>query len=287
MFKIDEEKCIHCGLCIKDCSADAIEFNENKIPVMDEKKCFKCQHCMAICPVGALSVCDKDPQNSDAIWAQNPDSVLNLIKSRRSCRHYKQENVSSEKMQKLKDMLKFVPTGCNNHRLHFSFIDDIEVMNEFRSHVNGKILDALTKKAVKPLVDKFGRYTKRFVEGEDIVFRTAPHILVVSTPVDAPCYEIDPTIALSYFELYANSMGIGTCWCGLGEFCLLVMPELSEYLEVPQGYKASYMMLFGEPENKYARTVQPEEVKIVSVQKGGFKKLGLVDKIKRYFWNIK
>lgn len=287
MFKIDEEKCIHCGLCIKDCSANALEFNENKIPQIDEKKCFKCQHCLAICPTGALSVCGKEPQNSELIWQQNPDSVLNLIKSRRSFRHYKQENLDSDKIQKLKNMLKFVPTGCNNHRLHFSFIDDIEVMNEFRSYVNEKILNALTKKPVKPLVDKFSRYLKRFLNGEDIVFRGAPHILVVSTPVDAPCYQIDPTIALSYFELYAQSMNVGTCWCGLGEYCLLIMPELSEYLNIPKGYKASYMMLFGEPDIKYSRTVQPEEVEIVSVKKKEFKKLSLKDKIQRYFWNIK
>jgi Fe-S-cluster-containing hydrogenase component 2 len=264
MFEINEEKCIHCGLCIKDCSANAIKFDENKIPVMDESKCFKCQHCMAICPVGALSICNKNPENSDKILEQNPDNILNLIKSRRSFRHYKQENVSPEKMQKLKDMLKFVPTGCNNHRLYFSFVDDIEVMNDFRSHVNGKILEALTQNPENPLAEKFSGYTRRFVAGEDIIFRTAPHLLVVSTPLDAPCYEIDPTIALSYFELYAQSMGLGTCWCGLGQYCLMTMPELSEYLKVPTGYKASYMMLFGEPENKYARTVQPEEVEIIS-----------------------
>ena len=36
MFEIDKEKCIHCGQCIKDCSANALEFNDEKIPVIDE-----------------------------------------------------------------------------------------------------------------------------------------------------------------------------------------------------------------------------------------------------------
>lgn len=287
MFKIDEEKCIHCGLCIKDCSAKALEFNENKIPVINEKRCFKCQHCLAICPTGALSVCDKFPENSDAIWQQNPDSVLNLIKSRRSFRHYKQENLDNERMQKLKDMLKYVPTGVNFHKLHFSFIDNKDVMDDFRGYVNGKILQALTKKPVKAIANKFNRYTKAIIDGEDIIFRGAPHLVVVSNPVDAPCYNIDPTIALSYFELYAQSMNVGTCWCGLGAYCLMIMPELCEYLDIPHGYKASYMMLFGEPDIKFARTVQPEPVQIVSVQKTEMKKLGFKDKIKRYFWNVK
>lgn len=287
MFEIDKEKCIHCGLCIKDCSAKALEFGEDKIPVINEKKCFKCQHCLAICPTGALSVCGKHPENSDEILERKPDDILNLIKSRRSFRHYKYENLDIDKMQKLKNMLKYVPTGVNFHKLHFSFIDNVEVMDEFRSYVNNKILDALTKKPVKAIASKFNRYTKAILNGEDIIFRGAPHLVVVSTPVDAPCYNIDPTIALSYFELYAQSLNVGTCWCGLGAYCLMIMPELSEYLEIPQGYKASYMMLFGEPDIKYSRTVQPEELKIVSVNKKEMKKLGLKEKIQRYFWNIK
>ena len=86
MFKIDEKKCIHCGLCVNDCSANAIKFDDNKIPTLDESKCFKCQHCLAICPVGALSIFDKNPENSDEILKHNPDEILNLIKSRRSFR---------------------------------------------------------------------------------------------------------------------------------------------------------------------------------------------------------
>ncbi|CDE59485.1 nitroreductase [Fusobacterium sp. CAG:439] len=38
MFEIDKEKCIHCGLCVKDCSPKALQFNDEKIPVIDEKK---------------------------------------------------------------------------------------------------------------------------------------------------------------------------------------------------------------------------------------------------------
>ena len=287
MFEVDKEKCIHCGLCVKDCSANALNFNEDKFPEIDEKKCFKCQHCLAVCPVGAISVCVKNPENSDKIYFQNSEMILNLIKSRKSYRHYKQENLAQAKVQKLKDMLKYVPTGCNFHKLHFAFIDDIEVMNEFRSYVNQKVLDALTKKPVKAIANKLSRYTKAFLNGEDIIFRGAPHMVVVSTPVDAPCYNVDPMIALSYFELYAQSMNVGTCWCGLAEFCLLVMPELSDYLKIPTGYKASYVMLFGEPDIKFARTVQPEPFEIESVQKGEFRKLKFKEKIQRYFWNLK
>ena len=55
-FKVDEGKCIHCGLCVKDCLSKVINFDENKKPVITvQDRCIKCQHCLSICPVGAKS----------------------------------------------------------------------------------------------------------------------------------------------------------------------------------------------------------------------------------------
>ncbi len=279
------ENCIHCGKCIKDCMGKALKFNENKIPVLDETKCIKCQHCLAICPVGALSIFGKNPQESE-ISRENfdADEILNLIKCRRSIRHYKNHNLDTERMEKLKDMLNWVPTGVNNHRLHFAFIDDVEVMDEFRNYTNGKLLKLLNNPALKHLAGKFERYKDAFLRGEDIIFRGAPHMIVVSSPIDSPCADIDPVIALSYFELYAKSLNVGTCWCGIAYAMLKIFPELCDHLQIPEGYKVGYAMLFGDPDVKYPRATQPEKCQIISVKKG-IKNSSFLEKAKRYFWN--
>ncbi len=290
-FKIDEEKCIHCGLCIKDCLAGIIEFDENKTPRLTpdaNERCMKCQHCLAVCPTGALSILNKDPENSDKVdHEQNPEKLLNLIKSRRSFRQYKSENLPTETIEKLKDMLNWVPTGCNNHGLHFSIIDNKEVMDEFRNHVNSELIKTLGKTPVRGIMNKFSRYKDAFLKGEDVIFRGAPHMIVASAPVTAPCANIDPIIALSYFELYAQSLGVATLWCGFAEACLLFFPELCEKLEIPENYKAFYVMLFGPADVKYSRTTQPEPLKISTVKKGEVQKLSFTQKVKRMFWNLR
>ena len=136
MIKVDE-KCIHCGLCIQDCiGRNVLEFDENKVPFeKNPDNCIKCQHCLAICPVGALSFKGKNPKDSAEIIKHDDKNLLNLIQSRRSIRQYKKENVPPEIMSKLKNMLKWTPTGVNNHNLHFSFVDDINVMNDFRNSI--------------------------------------------------------------------------------------------------------------------------------------------------------
>ncbi len=285
---IDKEKCINCGMCIEDCIAGALEFDENKVPRFaegGEARCIECQHCLAVCPMGVVSVLNKNPDNSDKVQEHNPEQVLNLIKSRRSIRQYKSENVPAETIEKLKNMLNWSPTGCNFHKLHFAFVEDRAVMDKIRSYVNEKIVKILTSSPLSKIAGKFAHYKDALVKGEDVIFRGAPHMVVVSVPVNAPCANIDPVIALSYFELYAQSLGVGTCWCGFAEICMQLFPEIACAIHVPDGYKVSYVMLFGLPDVKYSRTTQPESFEYTAVRDFEPQKVNLIDKIKRYFWN--
>ena len=290
-FKVDKEKCIHCGLCQKDCSPKIIEFDSENYPTIkteNESHCMKCQHCLAICPVGAISIFDKNPENS-AKCDNFPqaEQVLNLIQSRRSFRDYRQENLDTERLEKLKDMLKYAPTGRNIHKLHFAIIDDIEVLNDFRELTYAKIKKVLASPCGNLISKKFGRYAKAIENGNDLLFRGAPHMIVVSAPPEESCAEQDGVIALSYFELYAQSLGVGTVWCGLVQACLKAFPELCEYINIPKGYRPIYVMLFGPTDLKYTRTVQPNDYEITSVKKKDISKVSILEKIKRHIWNNK
>ena len=260
---IDKSKCTHCGLCIEDCVSGCIEFDSEKFPQMnDESRCISCQHCLSICPTGALSFNNKNPENS-----QNVDynDILGLIKSRRSIRQYKEDEISQETIKKLKEMLPFIPTGCNSHSLHFSIVESKSAMDTIRERVRELLLKTISYKALAPIMNKFSRYKDAFVKGEDVIFRGAPHMIVVSSPITAPCATVDPIIALSYIELYAQHLGLGTCWCGFAQACLKFYPEICEMLEIPSGYKPVYVMLLGYPKVKYQRTPQPEPYKISEI----------------------
>ena len=264
LFVVDEEKCIHCGLCINECIEHAIAFDDNKFPKMyNSQMCINCQHCFAVCPVGAISFNSKCSSLADNISIYNSIDLLNLIKSRRSDRHFKDENIDNIKLTKLKDMLKWVPTGCNFHKLQFSFIDDISVMNDFRDKVNKKLKSEIESN--EDLTKKFGIFKSDILRGEDLIFRGAPHILVVSNDKNAPCSIEDGIIALSYFELYAQSLGLGTCWCGFMKAIVNFFPEFINYLEIPDNYNFCYAILFGEKTVKFARTTLPDDVIIKSV----------------------
>lgn len=281
---IDKEKCIRCGLCISDCLSSCIEFDEDNFPKMTaEERCISCQHCLAICPTGALSFNEKHPENSQAA---DYNDILGLIKSRRSVRQYKDEEISEETFGKLKEMLPFIPTGCNSHSLHFSIVEKKSAMDTIRNRVNELLIKTMSYKALAPIVNKFSKYKDAFINGEDVIFRGAPHMVVVSSPITAPCATVDPIIALSYFELYAQHLGLGTCWCGFAQVCLKIFPEICEMLEIPSGYKPVYVMLLGIPAVKYQRTIQPEPYKIAEIKEIHEKDSCFFCKAKRLFTNF-
>ncbi len=285
-LKIDKQKCVQCGRCIHDCICSVLEFGNDKVPQVakdGEKRCIKCQHCLAVCPTGALSILGKNPDDSLPVVNNcKPEDVLSLIQSRRSVRNYKKQNLSKDKWNKLKGMLPWIPTGVNDHRLLFAFIDDIDAMERFKKKTYS-LLKKMYEQGETEETKGLFTFKDAILNGRDVIFREAPHLAVVCSPVDAPCANIDGVIALSYLELYAHSLDIGTVWCGLSYYCLQLFPELVKELKIPAGYKPVYCMLLGPANIQYKRVTQPEKYKIVTYGKTLAKLEAFSQKLKNAF----
>ena len=253
---VNKEKCIHCGLCIKDCFIVCLGFNEDKIPVYlpgMEQNCAGCQHCMTVCPKGALSFGGIDPDSLLKTVFADPDDVLGMIKSRRSVRSYKQKDVPAETIEKIKEMLSYPPTGGNLDNLHFTIVGSAEKMDEIRKAT----YDAFAVlSSDSPLYQLKGFVDASVAAGRDIVYAGAPAMIAcaVHKSMFAPgCDTVDPIIALSYFELYAASLGLGTLWDDFAVTTVNAIPEVYEKLEIPEDYKLAFILPFGEPAVKYPR----------------------------------
>ena len=52
---IDDERCIKCQECIKDCPTQNFSLEENQEQIVfDGSRCIFCGHCIAICPEKAI-----------------------------------------------------------------------------------------------------------------------------------------------------------------------------------------------------------------------------------------
>jgi NADH-quinone oxidoreductase subunit F len=55
-FKISEEKCSGCGMCVKACPVDCIMGEQKKVHVIDGQKCTRCGACRNVCRLDAVEV---------------------------------------------------------------------------------------------------------------------------------------------------------------------------------------------------------------------------------------
>lgn len=262
-FTVDASLCTHCGLCANDCAARIIEQEGDSLPSIapdKEENCIKCQHCLAVCPTGAISILGKNPMDSRLLSSISIPSFKQMdgfVRSRRSIRHYKDENVDPDLIDSILKSLAHVPTGCNAQELTFNVIDDKAVMHRFSDRLVTALLDAAANHTSEhPFLMQVGQLPREAIAG--IVFRGAPHALIVSAPKDAPCAREDVALSLAYFELLAQSAGLGTVWWGFLRVTMAIVPEMKSILGIPDDHEY-YSMLFGLPAIEYARTTQKED----------------------------
>jgi nitroreductase/ferredoxin len=264
-FAADRKLCTKCHLCLKVCPWSAIEADEEGYPESSPTRggrCAGCQQCFALCPEGAVSIEGKRASGSvTREMLPSPEAVEALIRLRRSVRYFKKETVPAAEVDRLLHITANAPTGTNSRKLRFTVLEG-DALENFKKTAYEKIeeLDA------GGLLPEKQRYLKAMAEswrsGRDIIFRDAPHLLIVSSDKTASTPHEDGVIALSYFELLANSTGLGTLWVGFVMHIFKLLPELAGTIGIGEDRHLSYTMLFGYPAIHFKRGVQRDEVDI-------------------------
>lgn len=259
-FEVDQDRCTQCGECVRDCLFNVIEIDEYPyISADNEPRCIGCQHCLAVCPTAALSILGKKPEESSSLkdTLPSPQQMETLIMGRRSTRRYQKKGVAPELIHHLLEVTSHAPTAVNQRNTVLTVVDDAEAMDRFRNEVTEAALKAARDGRIAPEMKRIEDYLKGCEDGTDVIFRDAPHLLVASAPPDTIAPMADCHIAVSYFELLANSHGIGTVWNGIARAIIsAVVPEAAIRLGIPEDHQIVCVMSFGNPAVKYHRTVQ-------------------------------
>lgn len=270
MMIVDKDKCITCGLCIKDCFAGDIEIVEDKALIKNEK-CFKCGHCVAVCPQNAVST---DEYNMDEVkeykkdeFRIDADNLLNFIKFRRSTRHFTNHVVEVEKLKTIIEAGKFTQTASNAQNVSYVVVKD--KVNELKEitlatlSTTGKyILDNLNEEN-----EKFKHYAQMWIdmyEGYkkdpkfDRLFFNAPAVILVVSDS-----EVNASLASSNMELMTNALGLGTFFSGFLVNAAKRNPEIKKLIGLDENHNIVTCMVIGYPNIKYARTAPRKEAEIL------------------------
>jgi nitroreductase len=188
-----------------------------------------------------------------------------LIRGRRSVRHYLDENLDPALIRLALDVAWQAPTGINMRQVQFSVIDDKESLAVFRDETYRGLEELIARGQLPDEKAFFAGFVRAWKEkGVDVLFRGAPHLLVASAPKGGPSPFPDCVIALSYFELFAQSLDIGTVWNGLVTWAINdLVPKLRNRLNIPDDHLVGYVMAFGKPAVQYQRTIEKGKANMI------------------------
>lgn len=269
LLKIDENKCKKDGLCAAECPTAIIKLEDKEsLPQMvpgGEPFCLICGHCVAVCPHGALShsrvsIDDCPPIKKELVITE--EQTVQFLRSRRSIRFFKDKPVEKDKIQKLIEIGRYAPTGSNSQLVEWLVLTDPAKIKEMARMTVDWMRSELEKNPDSPRASYLPMIISAWDVGYDAVLRGAPALVVASTPKEAGNGMVDLTLALSYLELAAPAIGMGTCWAGLLQGALLAHPPLKAALGIPEGNPHHYPMMLGYPKARYFRLPERKPPKI-------------------------
>ncbi len=254
-LRVDQALCTHCGICSVVCPMGIIDpADEYTLPVVQDKKaslCIRCGHCEVSCPSQAI-VADYLPDENVQVPAGTgtipPGDLGIYLKKRRSVRHFKKETVSKERIESVLEIARYAASGGNGQPVQWLVIHDPAEV---------KKIAGLTIEWMKTLVNSghpMSGYVPMLIaaweQGNDVICRGAPHLLIAHIPEGNHIATVDAIIALTHFDITAPAFGIGTCWAGFVAAACREYPPMQEALALPEGRVAAYAMMFGVPQYK-------------------------------------
>ena len=263
ILQVNEKTCTSCGTCVNICPNGIIDFPNKTYPKgteVTEIFCSTCGHCISACPTGSLShrgmlVSQCPPIQKDL--RISAEQCEQLIESRRSIRAYKDKQVPRDVITHLIEIARYAPTGHNTQTVKWMVIDNKDVLQRF-TEIGYDWMRNMIKSKSMPLrfpneLEWYEVMLKRYEKGENEFLRDPPALIVTHSEKDDHTAAASCTIALSYFDLAANSSGLGCCWLGLFNMVASTYPPMIEALELPDGHKPYGSMSVGYPKYKYQR----------------------------------
>ncbi len=259
LFSIDETLCKQDGICAAECPMGIISWKKGAFPAPSARAadlCINCGHCVAVCPHAALTHEKMSPEDClsvDKAMALTPSQTEHFLRARRSIRCFKQTPVEKKALTEAIRMASFAPSGHNIQPVRWHVISGREKVKEHAAMVIDwmKVAKKENPEFAKAL--HLDMLIGAWKFGIDTVTRSAPTLILAQGAGKDRTAPQACTIATTYLDLAAQSLGFGTCWCGYFFMAANAHAPLAEKLGQDKGLKTFAVLMAGYPKFSYHR----------------------------------
>ena len=289
---IDADLCKKCGSCAMTCTV-AIPQQEKrgtipKIADADLERCVCCGQCVAICPQGAISHSHfpegtVNPVRSE--YLPTYDQVLELIRSRRSKRAYKDKLVERDVIEKVLEAARFAPSGHNEQSTEFVVIQDKKIIQEitaltakglarmampFRYAIGRMIMRLMLGRRGAAYVGELAPELEGLVDlyhsGTDIILREPPVlILFCADSVGGTFAATNANLAVHNAALAAEAVGLGCFYPGFVVYVSGRDASIARLAGLPETHQIYGALAMGYPRLKFKKWPERNPAKITWV----------------------
>jgi NAD-dependent dihydropyrimidine dehydrogenase PreA subunit/nitroreductase len=221
MVTIEQEKCKGCATCVRICHEHCMSIRSNKISI-DYKSCSTCAQCIAACPQRALAWDGSLATLFDAKLMPTLPQMDELLKERRTVRHFTHKRVSRDVLEKVAAYGAYAPTHSHNFRM--LIIDDSaiiglmdKVLMKYSSRLYGllfkpKAIYSLMRLVAPSMEEEYfrGKTKLEAVISRGSVLRSRPAAFVAVVGGKRTPLNLESAQYLIYnLTLIAQTMGLG------------------------------------------------------------------------------
>lgn len=227
---IDNSKCVRCKQCVTICPDHVFAFADGNITI-EPNGCIGCGHCVAVCPADAITHSDY-PQgtlhNLDRASYPSAQSLMALIKGRRSCRLFADAAIAPDLLDRIVEAARFAPTATNSREVRELVITDADTIRRiarFTIDTYNSLLRIMDNPVVRPLlklfspenysyIPAFNRMKEEFAAGNDPILHRPKAVILYYTPAGCRFGCQDSNLAYQNASLMAEALGVAHFYTG-------------------------------------------------------------------------
>jgi len=284
----DANLCIKCGTCVLTCGATVfVQESKDSIPkVINPGSCISDGYCVAICPENAIVHSEFPEGYVKPVNAENMPSseeVLELLRTRRSIRVFKNKPVERQLIEGIIEAARFAPSQNNSQTTEFIMVQDKELLEKIAQAAGSFTADFLAKlrnplmRRILPIVMRIPAQvvTERLIpemefivaeiqRGRDPIFLHNAPLLILFHDEERPMSwaNINASLALHNAALMAYSLGLGSVCLGSFVQTCERNKSIQQLIKLPEKHKVYGALAIGYPRFEFKKWPERKAPKI-------------------------